>query len=126
MTPPPAVRSGDAEDSRELLLRLLPMSALLAGPSVGAVTLFRLTDKAVRLSTFADDQYAPAEFVRRGCHRTRERLRRQSGMVRMATATAPAAGLRCSEASWRSSGILLEAGIAAVGPRLAGSISASR
>ncbi len=31
------------------------MSASLAGLSVGAVTLFRLTDKAVRLSTFADD-----------------------------------------------------------------------
>ena len=48
-------RSQDDEDTRELLLRLLPMSASLAGLSVGAVTLFRLTDKSVRLATFADD-----------------------------------------------------------------------
>ncbi len=48
-------RSQDDEDTRDLLLRLLPMSASLAGLSVGAVTLFRLTDKSVRLATFADD-----------------------------------------------------------------------
>jgi hypothetical protein len=48
------VRSQDDEDKRELLLRLLPMSASLAGLSVGAITLFRLTDKAVRMSTLAD------------------------------------------------------------------------
>jgi len=48
-------RTQEEDDERELLLRLLPMSASLAGLSVGAVTLFRLTDKAVRLSTFADD-----------------------------------------------------------------------
>ena len=51
----PSARSQDDEDRRELLLRLLPMSASLAGLSVGAVTLFRLTDKSVRLATFADD-----------------------------------------------------------------------
>ena len=37
-------RAQDDEDTRELLLRLLPMSASLAGLSVGAVTLFRLTE----------------------------------------------------------------------------------
>ncbi len=31
------------------------MSSSLAGLSVGAVTLFRLTEKSVRLATFADD-----------------------------------------------------------------------
>lgn len=51
-------RTQEDEDERELLLRLLPMSASLAGISVGAVTLFRLTDKGVRLSTFADDLLA--------------------------------------------------------------------
>ena len=48
-------RSPDDEDTREFLLRLLPMSASLAGLSVGAVTLFRLTDKGVQLATFVDD-----------------------------------------------------------------------
>jgi hypothetical protein len=57
VAPTPA-RTQDEEDERELLLRLLPMSASLAGLSVGAITLFRLTDKAVRLSTFADDLLA--------------------------------------------------------------------
>ncbi len=48
-------RSQDDKDSRELLLRLLPVSASLAGLSVAAVTLFRLSDKSARLVTFADD-----------------------------------------------------------------------
>ena len=52
---PTSARSQDDEDTRELLLRLLPMSASLAGLSVGAVTLFRLTDKSVSLATLADD-----------------------------------------------------------------------
>lgn len=55
VTQPTPVRTQDEADSRELLLRLLPMSASLAGLSVGAVTLFRLTEKSVRLATFADD-----------------------------------------------------------------------
>ena len=48
-------RSQDEEDSRELLLRLLPMSASLAGLSIGAITFFRLAEKSARLTTLADD-----------------------------------------------------------------------
>jgi hypothetical protein len=48
-------RTQDDQDSRELLLRLLPVSSSLAGLSVGAVTLFRFSDKGVRLATIADD-----------------------------------------------------------------------
>ncbi len=48
-------RSQDDRDSRELLLRLLPVSASLAGLSVGAVTLFRITEKSALLVNFADD-----------------------------------------------------------------------
>ena len=48
-------RSPQNEDQRYLLRRLLPISASLAGLSVAAITLFRLTDKGVRHATFADD-----------------------------------------------------------------------
>ncbi len=47
-------RSKDDGDTREILLRLLPISGSLAGLTVGAVTLFRLTDKGVQLATFVD------------------------------------------------------------------------
>lgn len=52
---PTEARTPDDEDTRDLMLRLLPMSASLAGLSIGVITLFRLTDKAQRLSRFADD-----------------------------------------------------------------------
>lgn len=56
MAPPTGpARTREDEDSRELLLRLLPMSSSLAGLSVGAVTLFRFSNKAERLVTVADD-----------------------------------------------------------------------
>ncbi len=48
-------RSQEDKDSRELLLRLLPVSASLAGLSIGAFTLFRLSEKSLRLVNFADD-----------------------------------------------------------------------
>ena len=50
-----AERSQEVLDQRELLLRLLPMSASLAGLCIAAVTLFRLNDKLVRVESFADD-----------------------------------------------------------------------
>lgn len=48
-------RSTDDEDTRELLLRLLPVSSSLSGLSVGAITLFRFSERAHRLATYADD-----------------------------------------------------------------------
>jgi hypothetical protein len=48
-------RSTEDEDARELLLRLLPVSSSLAGLSVGAITLFRFSDRAQRLASYADD-----------------------------------------------------------------------
>lgn len=48
-------RSIEDEDTRELLLRLLPVSSSLAGLSVGAITLFRFSERAQRLASYADD-----------------------------------------------------------------------
>jgi len=56
-------RSQHDADSRELLLRLLPVSASLAGLSIGAVTIFRLTDRGMRMVTFADDLLAICAMV---------------------------------------------------------------
>jgi len=44
-------------------LRLLPVSASLAGLSIGAVTIFLLTDRGMRMVTFADDLLAICAMV---------------------------------------------------------------
>ena len=48
-------RSQEEDDQRDLLLRLLPMSASLAGICIAAVTLFRSNERLARLETLADD-----------------------------------------------------------------------
>ncbi len=51
-------RSQAQTDQRELLLRLLPMTASLAGFCIAAITLFRLNDRLARVETLADDLLA--------------------------------------------------------------------
>jgi hypothetical protein len=48
-------RSQGNKDSREFMLRLLPVSALLAGLSDATVMLFQPGGKSARLVPFADD-----------------------------------------------------------------------
>jgi len=57
---PQHLRTQDETDLRELLLRLLPMSASLAGICIAAVTLFPTKD---RLATIADDLLAVCAFL---------------------------------------------------------------
>jgi hypothetical protein len=45
----------EEQDQRELLLRIVPMSASLAGLAVTAVTIFQLKNQAERLASFGDD-----------------------------------------------------------------------
>ena len=51
-------RTPDQADQRELLLRLLPMTASLAGFCIASITLFRLNDRLARVETLADDLLA--------------------------------------------------------------------
>jgi hypothetical protein len=56
-------RSQEERDQRELLLRLLPMSASLAGLCIAAITLFRSNERLVRMESLADDMLAICAFL---------------------------------------------------------------
>lgn len=55
----------DAKESakRDLLLRLLPMSASLSGLCIAGVTLFRSNNRLAGLETLADDLLAICSFL---------------------------------------------------------------
>lgn len=50
-------------DKRDLLLRLLPMSASLSGLCIAGVTLFRSNHRLAGLETIADDLLAICSFL---------------------------------------------------------------
>ncbi len=48
-------RTPEENDTRDLLLRILPLSASMAGFSIAAITVFRSSEKLMRVETMADD-----------------------------------------------------------------------
>ncbi len=50
-------------EKHELLLRVLPMSASLAGICIAAVTLFKSNDRLARMETLADDLLAVCSLL---------------------------------------------------------------